>query len=261
MLEPLNMSNFLFLLQNDLSFDILHEINEDGMGIICIQGGSYDPLTDGHLRGAYEASREVHADRTILLFSQNPQKNQAGKAPLEDRLEMAKKRMAFRPEYDFELLAEESVTNSHFTYDVLMALKEKFPDDKLVWVMGTDNFSSMMTWHNHDELLENFSFVVLQRESKPEDVAKEEEFKRTYAHLRRDSAAEAIEKGGWYVMNNDIIPGRSTDFRDAIKAGVHFSDPADQVVSDYAWEHLRDLYGLVLPDDRPKPQLPGLGPA
>ena len=124
-----------------------------------------------------------------------------------------------------------------------------------LWTWRPDSFLP------HDELLENFSFVVLQRESKPEDVAKEEEFKRTYAHLRRDSAAEAIEKGGWYVMNNDIIPGRSTDFRDAIKAGVHFSDPADQVVSDYAWEHLRDLYGLVLPDDRPKPQLPGLGPA
>ncbi|HTK85790.1 MAG TPA: nicotinate-nicotinamide nucleotide adenylyltransferase [Patescibacteria group bacterium] len=230
------------------------------MAIICIQGGSYDPLTDGHLRSAYEGSQEVQADRTILLLSQNPLRDQHGKAPVADRREMAKIRLSFHPEYNFELLAEEEVTNSHFTYDVLMALKDKFPDDKLVWVMGTDNFASLMQWHRHDELLENFTFVVLRRESKPEDVAKEEEFKRTYAHLRRDSAAEALEKGGWYVMNNELIPGRSTNFRDEIKRGVSFSDPADQAISDYAWEHLRDVYGLVVSGDRPKPQFPGLGP-
>ncbi len=227
------------------------------MGIICIQGGSYDPLTDGHLQGAHQASQEAHADRTILLFSQNPLKDQHGKAPLEDRHKMADLRMARRPQYNFELMDEESLGTSHYTYDVLTALKEKFPDDKLVWVMGTDEFANFANWHRHDELIENFTFVVLRRESKPEDVAKEEEFKRTYAHLRRDNAADAVEKGGWYLMDNDIIPGRSSDFRAAIKASVRFSDPADQAISDYAWKHLRKEYGLVLPEDTPKPSAPG----
>jgi nicotinate (nicotinamide) nucleotide adenylyltransferase len=226
------------------------------MGIICIQGGSYDPLTDGHLRGAYEASQEAHADRTILLFSQNPLKDQHGKAPLEDRRNMADLRLARRPQYNFELMDEESLAASHYTYDVLMALKAKFPDDKLVWVMGSDEFANFSSWHNHDELLENFTFIVLRRESKPEDIAKEEEFKRTYAHLRRDSAAEAIEKGGWYLMNNDIIPGRSSDFRAAIKSGTRFSDPVDQSISDYAWKKLRKEYGLVLPEDISRPSPP-----
>lgn len=227
------------------------------MGIICIQGGSYDPLTDGHLQGAYQAGQEAHADRTILLFSQNPLKDQHGKAPLEDRRNMADLRLARRPQYNFELMNEETLGASHYTYDVLTALKAKFPDDKLVWVMGTDEFANFMNWHRHDELIENFTFVVLRRESKPEDVAKEEEFKRAYAHLRRDSAAEAIEKGGWYLMNNDIIPGRSSDYRAAIKAGVRFSDPADQVISDYAWKHLRKEYGLVPSAEAPKPSAPG----
>lgn len=227
------------------------------MGIICIQGGSYDPLTDGHLRGAYEASQEAHADRTILLFSQNPLKSQTGKAPLEHRRTMADLRLARRPEYNFELMNEESLGASHYTYDVLTALKKRFPDDKLVWIMGSDEFARFQEWHRHDELVENFSFVVLRRESKPGDIAKEEEFKRTYAHLRRDSAAEAVEKGGWFLMDNDIIPGRSSDFRAAIKAGVRFSDPADQAIADYAWTNLRKEYGLAPPENVIKPSTPG----
>jgi nicotinate-nucleotide adenylyltransferase len=218
---------------------------ENDMAIIALMGGSFNPITEAHLAGAHEAKTLLHCDRLELMFSENPLKDPAVYAPLQDRMEMTRIRLSFHPEYDFDLADEEGRLGTHISFEVLSALKKEHPENTYIWVMGSDNLATFEGWHNKEELLENFPIVVVRRESKPEEIAKEKEFQATYAHLRRNSVGEALEKGGWYVMDNNLIPGSSTDFRTALKSGASFSNPADQAVADYA--RAKGFYGLTPP--------------
>ena len=225
------------------------------MAVIALLGGSYNPITEAHLKGAQVAKEAIGCDRMRLLFSENPLKDPKDYAPLFDRLKMAEIRMSFHPEYEFELADEEDRLGTHITYEVLSALKAENPGDTFAWVMGSDNFVKFEQWHNQQELLEQFPIIVVPRDCKPEEVAKMKEFELTWGHLRRSSVAEALEKGGWFMLDVPVIPGSSTEFRTNLKAGATFENEADQAVADYA--RGKRLFGTAplappsAPDTRP----------
>jgi nicotinate (nicotinamide) nucleotide adenylyltransferase len=221
------------------------------MALIALLGGSYNPTTEAHLKSAQVAKEALGCDRMRLLFSENPLKDPNEYAPLLHRIRMAELRLSFHPEYDFELADEEDRLGTHITYEVLTALKRENPGDQFVWIMGDDNFIKFEHWHYQNELLEHFPIIVVPRECKPEELAKKREFEATYAHLRRNSVEEAVEKGGWFMLDVPIIPGSSTEFKADMKAGVQFSHPADQALSNYA--HNERLYGLQPLSSAPAP--------
>ena len=51
-----------------------------------------------------------------------------------------------------------------YTYETMKKLKEEYPNDELLFVMGADNLTYITKWHKGKELIENNQFIVMGRE-------------------------------------------------------------------------------------------------
>ena len=52
-----------------------------------------------------------------------------------------------------------------YTADTIGILREKYPEDELYLVVGTDMFLSFREWHEYKYLLDNCTLAVLSRET------------------------------------------------------------------------------------------------
>ena len=99
---------------------------------------------------------------------------------------------------DIELCAE----GTSYTYLTILRLKERYPDDELVLIMGTDMFLGFDSWKNPDIILQNASLGILYRGEKGEEAAisvKSKEMEAKGAKIQ--------------LVKNDVITISSTDLR------------------------------------------------
>ena len=124
---------------------------------IGIYGGTFNPIHRGHLTAARAAMDVLGLDRLLLLPASIPPHKDlpAGSATAEQRLEMT--RMAGEQlglgdrvqVLDLELKR----TGRSYTSDTRAQLKERYPEDELWLLMGTDMFLTIQTWHEEEKIL------------------------------------------------------------------------------------------------------------
>ena len=131
-------------------------------------GGSFDPVHLGHMRLALECQAQF-ADSTLAFIPnyRSPLKAQAHCRP-EQRLAMLRLAVAelnrvTGGEAFYVEPHEIDRAASSYTYDTLAQMRETYPQDTLVWVMGMDSWASIAEWHRFGELPAFASFLVAQR--------------------------------------------------------------------------------------------------
>lgn len=153
---------------------------------IGIYGGTFDPIHNGHLRVIVELLSRKVVDKIILIPAGDPQLRSG--APVADaatRLEMCKlaksdlpigikesveisdieiKRSG--PSYAIdtvtELTADSSNTDSNKNSN-----KNGVPD--FYWIIGSDAYEKIDSWHRASELKELVSFIVIDRPGNQSD--------------------------------------------------------------------------------------------
>ena len=66
----------------------------------------------------------------------------------------------------FELSAIEMQSKKAvYTIEVLQQVQKQYPNHLLYFLLGTDNLKLLETWKQAEELVENFSFLVLERDT------------------------------------------------------------------------------------------------
>ena len=172
-----------------------------------IYGGTFNPPHIGHVKAADAAIAALGLDRLLVLpTGEPPHKDMPQGSPTPDqRLEMT--RLAFdgldRAEVcDLELRRE----GPSYTCDTVRALRERYPEDELFLIMGTDMFSTLDHWYNAGYILEEVCPAVLAREEDdmPEILAKAE-------HFRRELSEETV------VIRTSVIEVSSTAVRQAVR--------------------------------------------
>jgi nicotinate-nucleotide adenylyltransferase len=125
--------------------------------------GTFNPVHSGHIRIARYFTEEVHLDRILFIISpHNPLKKKTGLLDAEKRLEMV--RLAISGYKNFEVSdIEFHLSQPSYTYITLDKIKEKFPQDELLLLMGSDSLSSIEKWKNYQYILENFTIYVYPR--------------------------------------------------------------------------------------------------
>ena len=53
-----------------------------------------------------------------------------------------------------------------YASDTFKLIKEKYKEDELFFIMGSDNFRKMPTWKNYEELITKYNIIVIERERK-----------------------------------------------------------------------------------------------
>lgn len=132
---------------------------------IILFGGSFDPIHNGHINIALNAMEQINADKVIFIIN-NKSKDKECVATINDRLAMLK--LATSPYDNFEINEFElkNENNISYTIDTIKYFKEQHPNDELFFLVGSDQFDQIETWHQWEELINEIQFIVYQRDSK-----------------------------------------------------------------------------------------------
>lgn len=220
---------------------------------IALFGGSFNPPHYGHFESMRHLHTELNVDEIWMMYSMNWQKDHEKYAPLHHRMEMGRIMQSFYSDAPIHITDIEEELGTHITYEVLMKLKEQFPDHQFIWVMGADNLASFHTWEHSGDIIENFPVVVVDRPPY-ESSAVQSVTAKTYPHLVCTNAQQLIERGnGWCIIHGPGMEISSSNLLKELKAGRTEFGGAFQHVADYI--RREKLYGIdaVTPYNVPVP--------
>lgn len=130
--------------------------------MICLFGGTFDPVHDGHLHAANVAADALNADEVRMVLAAKPRHKAVPLASIGQRWEMLQKACAS----DARLVADDiemQPSGPSYTVDTLLAVRARSAEETLFWVVGTDTFRELPSWHRWQELLNLAHLVVLER--------------------------------------------------------------------------------------------------
>lgn len=136
---------------------------------IGLFGGTFDPVHFGHLRLATEVAETFRLDKVIFLPAGLPyHRGRGAHASGEERLTMLK--LATQRDARFDVDDRELKRQGPtYTFDTLSEIrKERGADVPMVFLLGSDAFAKIDTWHRWTELFDLAHFVVAVRAGDPE---------------------------------------------------------------------------------------------
>src|SRR5947199_664629 len=103
---------------------------------LAIFGGTFDPIHNGHLAMAREATRRCALDRVLFIPAARPPHKSAGShAPYEDRVRMVE--LACEAEPRFEASRLEAGTALSYSIDTIGKVRACLaPGDQLLFLIG-----------------------------------------------------------------------------------------------------------------------------
>ena len=140
---------------------------------IGLYGGTFDPIHNGHLRVVVELITRKVVDQIILIPAGEPQLRSA--APLantKDRLQMCKLAVEDLPRdinqaveiSDIEI-NRQGPSYAIDTVESILKIRGSADETEFYWIIGSDAFEKIDSWHRAAELKELVSFIVIDRPS------------------------------------------------------------------------------------------------
>ena len=117
-------------------------------GVYC---GSFNPVHKGHIKIVRTALRRNLLDRVLIVPTGNYWDKQ-NLPPVKDRINMLK---FFEND---RIMIDETHNDIQYTYQLFRALKQEYPDDQLVLIIGRDNIPTFDRWREYRELLQ-YDFI------------------------------------------------------------------------------------------------------
>lgn len=176
----------------------------------AIYGGSFNPPHLGHVKAAATVWEKLEPDRFLIIPTNiPPHKDIAEGSPSpEQRMELC--RLAFQDIPGVELSDMEIKREGRsYSADTVSILREKYPEDELYLVIGSDMFLSFCQWYKFQYLLENCVLTVLSREE--DDRRELEKFK---AEMEEKYSARVL------LLSHEPLPMSSEDVRDRLRLGL-----------------------------------------
>jgi nicotinate-nucleotide adenylyltransferase len=128
-----------------------------------IFGGTFDPPHIGHLILAAEAREQLALDTTLWVLTPDPPHKRGHEiSSLTHRLDMIK--LAIGDDDAFSLsYVDIDRPGPHYTVDTVKILKQEYPDQVLIYLLGGDSLHDLPNWYEVDALLENLDGVGVMR--------------------------------------------------------------------------------------------------
>lgn len=125
--------------------------------------GSFNPVHVGHMIIANFMAENTDLDQVWFVVSpHNPLKLKKTLARDHDRLHLV--RLAIDKNINLKASdIEFSLTKPSYTVDTLAHLKDKYPKNEFVLIMGSDNLKSFSKWKNYETILKYYEIYVYLR--------------------------------------------------------------------------------------------------
>jgi len=126
--------------------------------------GSFNPIHIGHLAIAnYMVSFSDMEKLWFIVSPQNPLKNKKSLLADYHRIRLVRTAIEFDNRFKASNI-EFDMPKPSYTIDTLTYLKEKYPDDEFILIMGEDNLKSFHKWKNYELILQNHQIYVYPRD-------------------------------------------------------------------------------------------------
>ena len=138
------------------------------MARIGIYGGTFDPIHVGHLHVIQQVIEKNLVDQLILIPAGQPLlRTNAPVASGEDRRQMCQLALKDLPT---EVAAKVFVnpieilrTGPSYAIDTVEAIKQTYPDDQIVLIIGQDAAEKLDQWHRIEDLKGLVEFLIIKR--------------------------------------------------------------------------------------------------
>lgn len=126
-------------------------------------GGTFDPPHIAHLILASEAFYQLELERLLWVLTPFPPHKQGRSIlPLQTRLDLLS--AALRSETAFELSRVDIDRHPpHYALDTMTILREAFPGDELVYLMGGDSLHDLPDWYEPQQFVAACSALGVMR--------------------------------------------------------------------------------------------------
>lgn len=135
---------------------------------LCIFGGSFDPVHQGHVQVATHAREHCGLDRVLFMpCAGSPLKKESPLASADQRCRMID--LALQG-LDWAVLDETDLTlpKPSWSWRVAEQMGSRFPGADLYWLMGKDQWDDLEKWGRWGYLAELVTFIVYYRGGVPE---------------------------------------------------------------------------------------------
>jgi nicotinate-nucleotide adenylyltransferase len=126
----------------------------------AIFGGTFDPIHQAHLVVAREAADAFSLDRVLFIPAANPPHKEAG-ADYEDRYRMVE--LACAGEARFVPSRLEESREKSFSINTVERVKELEGSSEVFFIIGSDAFAEIRSWHRWEDLIRETTFIVVSR--------------------------------------------------------------------------------------------------
>ncbi|MCF7876955.1 MAG: nicotinate-nucleotide adenylyltransferase [Candidatus Omnitrophica bacterium] len=133
---------------------------------IGILGGTFNPPHIGHLILAQEMLDELKLDKIFFIPANNPPHKKGNQLEPRKRFLMTKLAAAGNPKFkvlDLELKRK----GKSYTFDTIAELKNKYPEDKLYLIIGSDLAKNFKKWKNPEKIKKMVNVIVAKRRGSP----------------------------------------------------------------------------------------------
>ncbi len=135
---------------------------------ICLFGGTFDPVHNGHLTIAEAARVSADLDKVIFLPAAcSPFKT--GKKTLfeaTERLHMLRRATNHLPWAEVSEL-DLTLPPPSWSWRLVEHYRNLYPRADLYWLMGTDQWEQLHHWARYDYLTNQLTFIVYHRDTPP----------------------------------------------------------------------------------------------
>lgn len=196
---------------------------------IGIFGGTFDPVHNGHVALAKSALKQVPLDKLIVMPAQMQPFKVGQKITSGDhRIKMLKLAFCHVPLAEVSSYEIEKAGIS-YTADTLDYLQDKYPNDSLCFIMGTDAFLRILDWKNSEDMLKNYTFVIGGRPG-----YKEEDLTEVTSKVKEAYNTKLI------FLENELVKQKSSSIRSLAENRINLSTNVPKDVADYILSE--DLY-------------------
>ena len=204
--------------------------------LICLFGGTFDPVHRGHLEPLHELQQTLMADAVHIIPASIPPHRSTPRANSRQRLEMLELALGEYPDFVVDTRELEREGPS-WTVLTLQSLRKQYPDDSLCLVMGSDAFADLPSWYHWQEILDLAHIIVIER------AGFEKPGRPEWAtdYLREDvSSLRSSTCGGILHVSLKSVDISATDIRSRLSTG----QPVTGLLSDevITYIHKNGLY-------------------
>lgn len=208
---------------------------------IAAFGGTFDPVHEGHLQAARHAMAALSLDLVVFIPAGcPPHKTDEPKSPYCHRFAM----LALATRHDDRFVVSElerDGTAPSYTASTLERLRAAYPGEHVFFLLGSDAFAQITTWHRWRELPDLATLVILHRPGATlagGDPLGPPEFRdRLVPHAALGPGGQEVPIGAIVMLANEGVDVSASELRRRLRQGDRAPALLDPLVAAYAVKH------------------------